>query len=49
MPFEKVDPQTDFPALERNMLELWDRIDAFAKLQAKNRVEAIKRGRELRR
>ncbi|HKA08454.1 MAG TPA: class I tRNA ligase family protein [Gemmataceae bacterium] len=37
MPFEKVDPQTDFPALERKMLELWDRIDVLAKLQAKNR------------
>jgi isoleucyl-tRNA synthetase len=37
MPFEKVDPQTDFPALERKMLELWDCIDALAKLQAKNR------------
>src|SRR5262245_21584272 len=37
MPFEKVEPQTDFPALERKMLELWDRLDVLAKLQAKNR------------
>jgi isoleucyl-tRNA synthetase len=37
MPFEKVDPQADFPALERRMLELWDRIHAFEKLKAKNR------------
>jgi isoleucyl-tRNA synthetase len=37
MPFEKVDPQTDFPALERQMLELWDRIGALEHLQAKNR------------
>ena len=37
MPFEKVDPQTDFPALERKMLELWDHIGALERLQAKNR------------
>jgi isoleucyl-tRNA synthetase len=36
MPFEKVDPQADFPRLEREMLALWDRIGAFAKLKAKN-------------
>jgi isoleucyl-tRNA synthetase len=36
MPFEKVDPQADFPRLEREMLTLWDRIDAFGKLKAKN-------------
>jgi len=36
MPFEKVDPHPDFPALERQMLELWDRIRAFDKLKAKN-------------
>ena len=37
MPFEKVEPQADFPALERRMLEFWDRIQAFEKLKAKNR------------
>src|SRR5947209_9815847 len=37
MPFEKVDPQADFPRLEREMLALWDRIHAFEKLKAKNR------------
>src|SRR5262245_23554499 len=37
MPFEKVDPKPDFPALERQMLELWDRIGAFEQLRAKNR------------
>lgn len=36
MPFEKVDPQTDFPALEREMLALWDRIGAFEQLKKKN-------------
>src|SRR5215213_6215180 len=36
MPFEKVDPQADFPRLEREMLALWDRIRAFDKLKAKN-------------
>src|SRR3954468_15800940 len=36
MPFEKVDPQADFPKLEREMLALWDRIDAFGKLKEKN-------------
>jgi isoleucyl-tRNA synthetase len=36
MPFEKVDPQADFPRLEREMLALWDRIGAFEKLKAKN-------------
>jgi len=36
MPFEKVEPQADFPALERQMLELWERIQAFEKLKAKN-------------
>src|SRR5947209_4337120 len=36
MPFEKVDPQADFPRLEREMLALWDRIRAFEKLKAKN-------------
>lgn len=37
MPFDKVDTQTDFPALERRILEFWDRTDAFAKLVEKNR------------
>src|SRR6266516_1870025 len=37
MPFEKVDPQSDFPALERSILQLWDDIQAFEKLRAKNR------------
>jgi isoleucyl-tRNA synthetase len=36
MPFEKVDPQADFPRLEREMLALWDRIGAFEQLKAKN-------------
>ncbi len=36
MAFEKVDPKTDFPALERRILKRWDRIDAFEKLRAKN-------------
>src|SRR4051812_16000611 len=36
MPFEKVDPQADFPRLEREMLALWDRIGAFEKLKEKN-------------
>src|ERR1700742_1332776 len=36
MPFEKVDPQADFPALEREVLALWDRIGAFEQLKAKN-------------
>src|SRR5205085_12640521 len=37
MPFEKVETQqVDFPALEREILSFWDRIDAFAKLRAKN-------------
>src|SRR5262245_26984797 len=37
MPFEKVDPKPDFPPLERQILELWDRIQAFERLKAKNR------------
>jgi isoleucyl-tRNA synthetase len=38
MPFEKVETQqVDFPALERSVLEFWQRIDAFEKLRAKNR------------
>jgi isoleucyl-tRNA synthetase len=37
MPFEKVETQVDFPAQERAILELWQRLDAFEKLRAKNR------------
>ncbi|HWG45371.1 MAG TPA: isoleucine--tRNA ligase [Gemmataceae bacterium] len=38
MPFEKVETQrVDFPALERTVLEFWQRIEAFEKLRAKNR------------
>lgn len=37
MPFEKVDTQVDFPALERQVLDFWKRIDAFERLRAKNR------------
>jgi isoleucyl-tRNA synthetase len=37
MPFEKVDPHPDFPALERRILALWDRLGAFEKLKARNR------------
>jgi isoleucyl-tRNA synthetase len=37
MPFEKVDTQVDFPAQERAVLELWQRLGAFDKLRAKNR------------
>ena len=37
MPFEKVETQqVDFPALERTVLEFWQRIDAFEKLRKKN-------------
>src|SRR5256885_1618173 len=37
MPFEKVDTQTDFPALERKMLAFWDSIRAFDQLREKNK------------
>jgi isoleucyl-tRNA synthetase len=37
MPFEKVDTQVDFPAQERAVLELWERIGAFEALRAKNK------------
>ncbi|HEV3255922.1 MAG TPA: isoleucine--tRNA ligase [Gemmataceae bacterium] len=37
MAFDKVDTQVDFPAQERAMLRLWERIGAFEKLLAKNR------------
>jgi isoleucyl-tRNA synthetase len=37
MPFEKVETQqVDFPALERAVLELWQRSEAFVKLRQKN-------------
>jgi isoleucyl-tRNA synthetase len=37
MPFEKVETQqVDFPALERSVLEFWQRIDAFNQLRKKN-------------
>ena len=36
MPFDKVETQVDFPAQERNILEFWERIDAFNQLRAKN-------------
>ncbi|HEY7329076.1 MAG TPA: isoleucine--tRNA ligase [Gemmataceae bacterium] len=37
MPFEKVETQqVDFPALERAVLELWQRSEAFEKLRKKN-------------
>jgi isoleucyl-tRNA synthetase len=37
MPFEKVETQqVDFPALERTILEFWQRIEAFEKLRQKN-------------
>jgi isoleucyl-tRNA synthetase len=37
MPFAKVDPQVDFPAQERNVLDFWQATNAFEKLRAKNR------------
>src|SRR4051794_21013962 len=37
MPFEKVDKQVDFPALERSILEFWERTGAFEQLRAQNR------------
>ncbi len=37
MPFEKVDPQVDFPAREREILDFWERARAFDRLRAKNR------------
>ncbi len=38
MPFEKVETQqVDFPALERGVLEFWQRTRAFEKLRTKNR------------
>src|SRR5579884_675941 len=41
MPFEKVETQqVDFPALERAVLELWQRSEAFEKLRKKNQQGA---------
>src|SRR5436190_4250885 len=37
MPFEKVETTVDFPAEERTILQLWDDLQAFAALVAKNR------------
>ena len=37
MPFDKVETQVDFPAREREILKLWERIRAFDKLREKNR------------
>ncbi|MSQ96572.1 MAG: isoleucine--tRNA ligase [Gemmataceae bacterium] len=37
MPFEKVETSVDFPAEETKILQLWDEIQAFEKLRAKNR------------
>jgi len=37
MPFEKVDPKIDFPAMEREILAFWERTQAFEKLRALNR------------
>lgn len=37
MPFEKVETQVDFPALERKTLEFWDAIKAFDRVRAKNK------------
>jgi isoleucyl-tRNA synthetase len=35
--FDKVSTDVDFPALERSILDLWRRIDAFERLREKNR------------
>src|SRR5476651_2249248 len=37
MPFDKVETTADFPAEERTILQLWDDLQAFEKLRAKNR------------
>jgi isoleucyl-tRNA synthetase len=37
MPFDKVETQVDFPALERKILSWWQETQAFEKLRAKNR------------
>jgi isoleucyl-tRNA synthetase len=36
MPFDKVDTQADFPALEREVLAFWEKIHAFDQLREKN-------------
>ena len=36
MPFQKVDPKVDFPAMEREILAFWERAGAFEKLRAIN-------------
>ncbi|RJP40678.1 MAG: isoleucine--tRNA ligase [Phycisphaerales bacterium] len=36
MPFDKVDPKVDFPALERKILKFWDRSRAFDTLRRIN-------------
>ncbi len=33
MPFDKVDPKADFPAMERDVLAFWDETKAFDKLR----------------
>src|SRR6188768_727208 len=37
MPFDKVDPKVDFPAMERDILAFWEKTDAFNKLREINR------------
>src|SRR5262245_9259532 len=37
MPFEKVDPKVDFPAMEREILTIWNETRAFDKLREINR------------
>ncbi len=37
MPFAKVETTVDFPAVERSILQLWDDLQAFETLRAKNR------------
>ena len=36
MAFEKVETAVDFPALERRILALWDRVKPFEKLRRIN-------------
>lgn len=36
MAFEKVDPKTDFPAMERDVLALWEKTRAFDRLREIN-------------
>ena len=37
MPFDRVDTRVDFPALERSILEFWERENTFAAVLEKNR------------